>query len=241
MSKNKAYVLLVEPEKKPKIIQIEDSEQAIKSIVGGEFDDIYFPDDEVTILYNKNGVKNNHALNRVIKKTEIFEKNMSYSELKNLFREAENEGRHIAGYITFTEDSFDKKYPLKSRTYIIGSDNKAFQSGKGGYSIFASSVDKSDPLVRLERYMKDEHGGTNGWKIERCYTKEKTVLIDKIVADNFLVCYTPNDENNLTDITQELVDKYFKVFEKPDKFYKKSDGSIAIINKNPKSKDDFER
>lgn len=111
----------------------------------------------------------------------------------------------------------------------------------GGYSIYGSSVDKSDPLVRLKRYMKDEHGSADGWKIERCYIKEKTVLLDMIVADNFLVCYTPNEDNRLSDITQELVDKYFKEFEKPDKFYRTSDGNIAVVNKNSKSKDDFER
>lgn len=241
MQKNKAYVLLVEPYLKPKILHIEDSKQAIKEAVGGDFDDVYFPDDEITILYNKDGVKNNHTLNRVIRKTEIYEKEMSYSDLTSMFVKAENEGKHIAGYITFTQDSFDKEYPLESRTYIVSSNNKAFQSGMGGYSIYGSSVDKSDPFVRLERYMKDEHGGADGWKIERCYIREKTVLLDMIVADNFLVCYTPNEDNRLSDITQELVDKYFKEFEKPDKFYRTSDGSIAVVDKNSKSKDDFVR
>ena len=49
----KAYVLLVEPKMKPKIIQIEDSEQAIKSIVGGEVDRIKIPSDDATILFQK--------------------------------------------------------------------------------------------------------------------------------------------------------------------------------------------
>lgn len=161
-SQNKVYALLVEPNQKPKITHIEVSEQAIKETVGGEYDSIEFPDDEVEILYNRTGVKDGHTLNRVIQKTEIYERNLSYSELKSLFRQAENEGKHLAGYVTFTEDSFDKKYPLAARTYVIGSNNKAFQSGMGGYSIYASSVDKSDPNVRLERYMRDEQGGSDG-------------------------------------------------------------------------------
>lgn len=240
-SQNKVYALLVEPDQKPKITQIEVNEQAIKNAVGGEYASIEFPDDEVEILYNRNGVKDGHTLNRVIQKTEIYERDMPYSELKALFRQAENEGRHLAGYVTFTEDSFDKKYPLASRTYVIGSNNKAFQSGMGGYSIYASSVDKSDPLVRLERYMRDEQGGSDGWKIERCYIREVTPLVNMIVADNFLVCYAPSDKNIYEDIPQELVDKYFKEFEKPDKFYRKTNGEIAVIRENRRQKKDMER
>ena len=39
----------------------------------------------------------------------------------------------------------------------------------GGYSIYASSLDGSDPLVRLEQYMAAERGGKDGWQVERCY------------------------------------------------------------------------
>ena len=119
--------------------------------------------------------------------------------------------------------------------------HKAFQSGMGGYSIYASSVDKSDPLVRLERYMRDEQGGSDGWKIERCYIREVTPLVNMIVADNFLVCYAPSDKNTYEDIPQELVDKYFKEFEKPDKFYRKTNGEIAVIRENRRQKKDMER
>ena len=218
-SQNKVYALLVEPNQKPKITHIEVSEQAIKETVGGEYDSIEFPDDEVEILYNRTGVKDGHTLNRVIQKTEIYERNLSYSELKSMFRQAENEGRHLVGYVTFTEDSFDKKYPLAART----------------------SVDKSDPLVRLERYMRDEQGGSDGWKIERCYIREVTPLVNMIVADNFLVCYAPSDKNTYEDIPQELVDNYFKEFEKPDKFYRKTNGEIAVIRENRRQKKDMER
>ena len=41
----------------------------------------------------------------------------------------------------------------------------------GGYSIYGSSLDGTDPCVRLEQYMSVERGGKNGWKIERCYVK----------------------------------------------------------------------
>lgn len=97
---------------------------------------------------------------------------LKYSEIKNYFRAVESESNkkvHVDGYIVFTADSFDQQYSLESRTYRVSSDNKAFQPNMGGYSIYGGSVDGTDPCVRLERYMADEHGGKNGWKIERCY------------------------------------------------------------------------
>lgn len=94
---------------------------------------------------------------------------MTYAELASAFRKAEDEGRHITGYIVFTEDSFTKPYSLEARTYIVSSENKAYQPNMGGYSIFGSSIDGSDINIRLEAYMRDEKGGTDGWKVERCY------------------------------------------------------------------------
>ena len=42
----------------------------------------------------------------------------------------------------------------------------------GGYSIYASCLDGTDPCVRLEGYMELEHGGKGGWKVEYCYIKD---------------------------------------------------------------------
>ncbi len=58
---------------------------------------------------------------------------------------------------------------MERRTDAVSSDNKAFRPNMGGYSIYASSLDGSDPCVRLEQYMASEYGGKNGWQIERCY------------------------------------------------------------------------
>ena len=89
--------------------------------------------------------------------------------------------------------------------------------------------------------MRDEQGGADGWIIERCFIKEEVPVIDIIVADNFLVCYSPSGINTYEDIPQELVDKYFKKFEKPDKFYRNTNGEIAVINENHRKKDEIER
>ena len=97
------------------------------------------------------------------------EVNMTYSTMKNYFRTAERARQHLTGYIVMSPASFEKEYSLESRTYVVSSDNKAFQPTMGGYSIFAVALDGSDAGVRLEQYMASEYGGKDGWQIERCY------------------------------------------------------------------------
>lgn len=77
--------------------------------------------------------------------------------------------RYLKGVIVIKEESFNKLYPLDSRSYVVNNDNKAWISGMGGYSIYGSSLDKSDPCVRLEQYLKYEHGGKDGWEVDYCY------------------------------------------------------------------------
>lgn len=69
------------------------------------------------------------------------------------------------GYVVFTEDSFKKKYPLESRTYVVSSGNKYFIDGMGGNSIYASSLDGSDRCVRIDWYL-------GSWKVDYCYFKD---------------------------------------------------------------------
>ena len=91
---------------------------------------------------------------------------MSYAELSTLVRSVNDKGLSpITGYIVFTADSFDKDYSETSRTYCVSSNNKAYQSGMGGYSIYGSCLDGTDSCIRLEGYMR----GENSWKIEKCY------------------------------------------------------------------------
>lgn len=100
---------------------------------------------------------------------------MKYSELKQIFRELKRSSptEDLTAHVVFTEDSFQNKYPLLSRTYCFDSDNKAFWPGMGGYSIFASCLDKtSDQGVRLDWYMAEERD-PGGWKVEECYILER--------------------------------------------------------------------
>ena len=114
---------------------------------------------------------------------------MTYRKLREYFRAAERQGQHLTGYIVFSPASFEQPYPLESRTYAVSSDNKAFQPNMGGYSIYASSLDGSDPLVRLEQYMAAEYGGKDGW-----YTTADGATIETAAgegkADDYLVDYT---------------------------------------------------
>jgi len=94
---------------------------------------------------------------------------LSYREMSDMFSHINKIGaEHLCGYIVFSEDSFDKPYSEQSRTYVISSDNKAFNPNMGGYSIYASCLDGSDQCIRIEGYMR----GEKAWKIERCYMKK---------------------------------------------------------------------
>lgn len=101
-------------------------------------------------------------------------KKFTYAELRQMFtkHESSRPNTHLTGCIVFTEDSFNRPYSLEARTYVVSSNNKAFQPGMGGYSIFGYALDDSDDGVRLESYMAAEHGGRNGWKVDYCYLKE---------------------------------------------------------------------
>lgn len=104
-------------------------------------------------------------------------KKITYAELcKNMyeFNKTHNWSEEsISGVIVFTEDSFNKIYPLESRSYGVSSNNKAWIPGMCGYSIYASSLDKTDRGVRLEQYIDVEYGGKNGWHVDYCYMTDK--------------------------------------------------------------------
>ena len=96
---------------------------------------------------------------------------ITYAEMASIFRAHERTcpGTHLTGFIVFTEDSFKKPFSLEARTYRVSSDNKAYRPNMGGYSIYGSAIDGSDPLVRLEGYMAAEKGGRDGWRVDYCY------------------------------------------------------------------------
>lgn len=214
----------------------EDTLEAMQSLVEGDIEE-YMPfEDEVAIICNDEGKMNGLPLNRAVY-SEPENVEMSYPQLKAHFRQAEKERNHTTGYIVFTDDSFDKPYTEEQRTYVVSSNNKAFIEGMGGYSIYASSLDGSDKCVRLEAYMADEHGGKDGWKIEKCYVKDDSnrEMLD-IIAGKFFIAYAPIESEKFLSMPKELARKYEEKFKYPERFYKSLDGIEAKPYK-PVSKD----
>ena len=128
---------------------------------------------------------------------------MTYSELKQIFQELKRTDpkENLTAHIIFTEDSFDKPYPLLSRTYCFSSDNKAFWPSMGGYSIFAWCMDKkSDQGVRLDWYMEEE-GHPGGWRVEECYILEQMRDVEamsdltRIELEDGTICYGFGDSS----------------------------------------------
>lgn len=218
-------VVMLEPGKMARVATIDSSLEGMQGVVGGLIEAFYPFEEMVCIVCNEEGKMNGMPLNRAIY-AEPGEVNMSYSEMKDLFHAAENEGKHITGYVVFTEDSFQDYYPEESRTYVISSDNKAYQARMGGYSIYGHCLDGSDPCVRLEQYMAVEHGGKNGWQIERCYMKEDTrQMIDIIAGPCFICDCSGSDFGSLSD---EQIKRYMEQFKYPEHFFRTADGIKAV-------------
>ena len=90
---------------------------------------------------------------------------LSFDNICKLFSEYEKEGYKVpaVGYIVFTEDSFDKDYDEKSRTYKFLSTADYFNSDKISNSLYGDCLDGTDDCVRLDVFIGKY------WKIERCY------------------------------------------------------------------------
>ncbi len=59
-------VLLVEPEKKPRVVEIDDTLEALQELVGGYIEAIYPFEDEVALICNEEGKITGLPLNRAL-------------------------------------------------------------------------------------------------------------------------------------------------------------------------------
>lgn len=66
MNDSKIKVLLVEPEKYPKEIVIDDSLEAMQEVVGGDIEEYMPYDDDVAIICNEEGKMRGLPLNRAV-------------------------------------------------------------------------------------------------------------------------------------------------------------------------------
>lgn len=228
-------VVLCEPGKLARITDIPAAFRPQQAIVGGHLHTYKPYNDGTVIVYNEEGVLDGLPDNRAVREPEKVEE-MTYHEMRARFCAAEREAEreHLTGYIVFSQDSFDKPYSEASRTYAVSSDNKAFQPNMGGYSIFGSAIDGSDPLVRLESYMADEKGGEDGWKVERCYMKEPARKIMEVISGTFFICATNGEE--FSSLSDDQARKYLELFKLPDQIFREG-GSIEAIPFKPAEKE----
>lgn len=97
---------------------------------------------------------------------------ISFSELEDFASKFFSQNPEIGQFqkaqkaaIVFKEESFFIPYSLEARTYIFSLANKYFMPNMIGTSIFASCLDGSEDMVRLDWYL-------NSWKIDYCYLLE---------------------------------------------------------------------
>lgn len=227
-------VVICEPGKSARIAMIKPGLESLQSVVGGYIEPYYPFEEDVCIVCNEEGKINGMALNRAIY-VEKQPTEMSYSELCRQFREAESRGEHLSGLIVFTEDSFTDHYSEESRTYSVSSQNKAFQPGMGGYSIYASAIDGSDPMVRLECYMAAERGGEDGWVVETCYLKHEEKELADVIAGTFFICDCSGSD--FGSLSKEQAERYRKQFQYPERFYREN-GAIKAVPYNPEKENE---
>lgn len=123
----KITVLLVEPGKYPKPIEIEDTLEAMQEVVGGDIEE-YMPfDDEIAIICNEEGKMNGSELNRAV-----------YSKDKQILDVIA--GKFFVAYAPFESESFlsmpkdlmkkyEEKFRYPERFYKTpkGSEAKAYK------------------------------------------------------------------------------------------------------------------
>ena len=222
-------VVICEPGKQARIAYIQPGLESLQRVVGGYIEPYYAFEEEVCIVCNEEGKINGMPANRAVY-VEPAPEELSYAELCERFREAEAKGEHLSGLIVFTEDSFSEHYSEESRTYAVSSQNKAFQPGMGGYSIYGSAIDGSDPLTRLEAFMAAERGGEDGWVVETCYLKSKEKEIADIIHGTFFICDCSGSD--FGSLSREQAERYAKQFKNPEHFFR-DNGKIKAVPYKP--------
>lgn len=220
-------VVLVEPGKLARQAEIPAGLEGMQATVKGSIEAFYPFEEEVCIVCNEEGKITGMPLNRAVYSEEVIA-DMTYSEMTAKFYETERSGsgQHLTGYIVFSQDSFKEPYPEEARTYMVSSNNKAFIPGMGGYSIYGSALDGSDPCVRLERYMQAEKGGEDGWKIERCYMKESEREMIEIIAGPFFICDCSGE--SFGSLNDDQLKKYTELFKLPERFARINNEIVAV-------------
>ena len=84
----------------------------------------------------------------------------------------------------------------------------------------------------------NEEGKMNGLPLNRGIKDENGHLQD-IIAGDFFICYAPIESERFESMPPELEEKYLKMFEKPERFYR--DNGFIIQKKWEPAKAEAER
>lgn len=228
-------VLFVPVGKAPVVMEIPNTYEAMKELVGGGLDE-YMPfEDDAAIVCNRDGKQNDLPKNRAVY-AEPQKYEVDYEGLKNHFRQMEREGHHCKGHIVFTVDTFRTPHSEFERTYEVSSDNKAFQPNMNGYSIYGASLDGVDRCLRMEGLMADEKGGKDGWKIEKCFIITDPREVSDIVHGDFFIARSNVADEKYDSLTPEQALKYQRLFRQPERFIE-TDYGIKIEPIKPEKAD----
>lgn len=232
----KIKVLFVPVGNYPQEMEIPNTYEAMSELIGGATQEYMpFEIDNAVLVCTVDGKEKDMPKNRAIYvEPKLME--MEYSQLKREFSRAEDNGQHLVGHIVFTADSFSEPLSEFERTYAISSDNKAFQSGMGGYSIYGRSLDGVDPCLRMEGLMANERGGKDGWKIEKCYLVDDSKQISDIICGDFFIANSNVTSEKYESLSHEQIVKYRNIFKYPERFTETEQG-IKVETFSPKSKD----
>ena len=102
-------------------------------------------------------------------------KQVTFQEMKEQFMDKEDK----YALITYKQDNFEKEFSEQSRTYMVSSNNRCFETGKIANSMFGSCIDGTDVGVRLDWY---------NWRIEKVMILETQEEIDrysKMLGDHY--------------------------------------------------------
>lgn len=239
MDNNTSKVILCEPKRYAKLVDMELTSEYITELLGGDYEVSYDLESDICFVYRKDAKALGLLPNRAIREPDLL-KEMTYTELREAFNNHEQvyPDDHLTGYILFSQDSFTAPYSEASRTYVVSSNNKAFIPGMGGYSIYGSSLDGSDLCVRLDRYMAIEHGGADGWKIEKCYLIESGKEISAVTHGPMIICSCDENEQ-LRGLSESDMYHYHDAYWFPEKI-REENGKIVAEPFRPERRD-YER
>jgi len=82
--------------------------------------------------------------------------------------------------------------------------------------------------------MAAERGGADGWKVERCYTKEPGKEIIDIIAGTCFICDCSGE--SFASLSDEQVRRFSRQYRYPENFFRVND-TIEAIPYKPNNKD----